>query len=74
MHMLAVRHPASARRGSNPVEETAGAALGGLEEYFKSHADPEARLEAIQNLIRSQDWAPVPETPLVPMPSSPSGV
>jgi hypothetical protein len=72
MQMLADReaHRGAAAHGenraSNPVEETAAAGVESVFDYFKSHPDPADRLAAIQELIRTQGWAPVPEKPLVP--------
>jgi predicted Zn-dependent protease len=46
----------AARRPATPVDEAAGVTVQTLEDYFRSHPDPEERSRQIEMLERTEHW------------------
>jgi predicted Zn-dependent protease len=56
--------PKASRRASNPVQESARVAIGGIADYFRSHPLPHERKRQVENLIVHERWPLRAEKPL----------
>jgi predicted Zn-dependent protease len=56
--------PRKGRRASNPVQESARVAVGGIFDYFRSHPLPSERKRQVEDLIVHERWPLQQEKPL----------